>query len=27
MPNSRVMIHQPLGGYRGPSDRYRNSCP
>ncbi len=22
LPNSRVMIHQPLGGYRGPGDGY-----
>ncbi len=27
LPNSRVMIHQPLGGYEGQGDRYRNSCP
>lgn len=27
LPNSRVMIHQPLGGYRGAGDGYRNPRP
>ena len=24
LPNARIMIHQPLGGFSGPGDRHRD---
>ena len=27
LPHSRIMIHQPLGGFEGPGDRHRDSRP
>lgn len=26
LPNSEIMIHQPLGGHAGTGDRYSHSC-